>query len=196
MQQRPANSQNSHNHQNYLLGANQNMRKIILSLVLLVVFTITAFAQRETLEYGDETDLKGAKKIFVYTGKSLNIRNNIIKNIRKELKNLEFVSTENEAEIVLVFDEGFKDYFRGTKTTITTNTQVYENGTSNSTETITNQPEIEYHLQGEGMIIKKVNSFQERLILEFKDKKGFWLERNPSTNFAKTFVKAYKKANK
>lgn len=75
------------------------MRKIILSLVLLVVFTITAFAQRETLEYGDETDLKGVKKIFVYTGKSLNIRNNIIKNIRKELKNLEFVSTENEAEI-------------------------------------------------------------------------------------------------
>lgn len=173
------------------------MAKILnLTMFLLLFFVVSASAQRPALEYGDESDLKGVTKVFVNTGRALNLRKSIIKNIRKELTNLEFVSREDEAEVVLVFDEGIREYSNGLATTTTSNTQVNEDGSSNTIETTTTSPQITAFFQGEGMVLRKVTPYRERLLIEFNDRKSYWFERDPSTNFAKAFIKAYKNANK
>src|SRR5688572_13493517 len=81
--------------------------KIITSILLFIYFSIVCFSQQAELiiEYGNKSELKGITKIFIFTGPQLEARENIVKQIKKELPELIIAENVNGAEIALVFGD-------------------------------------------------------------------------------------------
>lgn len=173
-------------------------RILLLTLVLVSIQQIVNAQQpQEVFEYGSFVDLKGVKEIYVDTGTNIELRNAIIKEITKNLKNIVVTDNPSEGEVCLVFGTSFQRLYAGTS----------GNGTATddgNTTTVQAQSRPQYRkvTYGEGaVVIMKPNNVM-RIIMSFKDSKGdnpplaTLFERKPSTNFARAFVKAYKEANK
>jgi len=156
-----------------------------LGLAFMVV-TASALAQaavaQEGFEYGTPDDLKGVSTVYVYTGTDMDLRDNIQKVIKKELPNLTLASRREQAEVHLIFTADVSTYVSGV------DASTYGNN-SNAT--------VQYGrvIDGRGLVLRIENGKQPLLIFDFKDSRGTIFERRPSTNFARAFVKAYKKAN-
>ena len=102
-------------------------------------------------EYGDESELRGVKTVYLDTGFELKARNNIVDKLTADTA-LAVVDRLQEADVVLVFrwDGGF------------------------------------------GTIAKGYAIIGNRLVWEFEDRRLNILQRLPSTNFARNFLKLIK----
>jgi hypothetical protein len=72
----------------------------------LLVFVFAAQAQAGGAEYGQSDELRGVSKVFVDTGVEAGRRELIVKEIRKQLPELEVVSRPEESDIHLRFFAG------------------------------------------------------------------------------------------
>ncbi|MDQ4123670.1 MAG: hypothetical protein M3209_19700 [Acidobacteriota bacterium] len=72
-------------------------------LFLLFAFVLCVPAQQQSIEYGQPSELRGVTKIFVDTGVNVEQRDQIAKQIKKRLTNLEIVSRPEESDFHLRF---------------------------------------------------------------------------------------------
>jgi hypothetical protein len=160
-------------------------------MLLLVLIPCSAVAQDLTIEYGTTSELRGVTKVFVDTGKDIRQREQIIKELRKSLPSLIVVSRPEDAEVHLQFiirdraQSGSVIYpypypvSRGSHVNI--GVLVPDGGMAAS--------------EGVGVVLRQVGPNRARVLMSFRDAKGNPFERKPTTNFARNFVRAYKKAN-
>ena len=152
------------------------MRKTIFSLVLALVFVVPALAQNQTVEYGHPLELRGVQKVFVDTGVDIELRDQIIKEIQKGLPNVAVVSNPEDAEIHLRFSLRDDDNYA---VIVPAKGRV---GISNVRA-------------GMGTVLKVINNGRVRVLWSYKDTQRSVVERRPSTNFGREFVKLYRRYN-
>lgn len=177
-----------------------NLQALVLLLIVAgFFFSVPRVYGQETslnpvFEYGGIRDLKGVTKIFIYTGVELGLRNNIAKNIKKKVKNLIITDRPEDADIILLFAEDWDRYlvsvWQNTQATVQTGDY-----SGSGTTTTTTTPVYQSGIHGSGLVVKHVSGSRFRLLMQFKDSKSWLWERDPSTNFARAFANAYKKAN-
>ncbi len=147
--------------------------KALLLLFALVVTPVCA----QTLPYGQYSDLKGLKKVYVDTGADTKSRDSIIKALDKSKFGFEVVDGMEEADIGLVFGAGTTLHsIIATANGGVATARAIEDGT------------------GDGWVIARARG-KTRLILSFSDVQTTWLERKPVTNFVREFIKVYKQGN-
>lgn len=154
-------------------------RTLIISCVLLTcVLGLPALAQNPTVEYGDPGELRGVKKVFIDAGTDIELRNRILEEIRKRLPDLNIVSAPEAADIHLRFS--LKEE-RSYGVIVPVRGGIGGIGT---------------YSVGVGSVVKVLGENRVRVLLSFKDTRTRFGERRPSTNFAREFVDAYRRANK
>ncbi|MGA9768164.1 MAG: hypothetical protein WBV94_03935 [Blastocatellia bacterium] len=156
------------------------------SLVIATICFVTLTALAQDFEYGSAAELKGVTKIYVSTGTELDERNNIVKRIQKELPNIVVVDIADDAEVALIYGSSSTTRFTGWSSTSTSD------GSSTRTEST---PTYRNLVVGDGLVVKKGGGNRLRLLMQFGDTRKNAFQRKPSTNFAREFIKAYKKAN-
>jgi hypothetical protein len=176
--------------------------RVPAGIFLLLLFVTGQPHAQSAMEYGQREELKGVNKIFVDTGTDLSGRENIIKIIQNELPTIVVVSRAEEAEVVLIYSSDSYSILSGISNSRNSSTNgtvsVWGNratysGQTNSTSTST--PIYKKITEGEGLIVRFTSTGRPRLLINFKDEKKSVLERRPSTNFARKFVKVYKEVN-
>jgi hypothetical protein len=141
------------------------------------LFSLTAAAQKQSVEYGDASELRGVKKVYVDTGTDVELRNRIASEIRKRLPALDIVSAPEGADVHLQFSlKEERDY----------GVLIPVGGRVGG---------VAYSV-GVGSVFKVLAENRVRVLLSFRDTRTRFGERRPSTNFARAFVEAYKEANK
>ena len=151
-------------------------RTLIISCVLLAyVLALPALAQNPTVEYGHPGELRGVKKVFVDAGTDIELRNRILEEIRKRLPDLDIVPAPEAADIHLRFSLKEERSY-GVIVPV--------------------RGGIGGYSVGVGSVVKVLGENRVRVLLSFKDTRTRFGERRPSTNFAREFVEAYRKANK
>jgi hypothetical protein len=162
------------------------MKQIARSLICLLLIWTASSAQGIT-EYGKPEELKGVIKIFVFTGAEMKDRERIIKEIEKNKRktpNLIVVDRAADAEVVLLYSVTNEEWVSSIKTNRdsigsgSTSTPIYMDSDT-----------------GLGRVIRPLSDGGMRLLMSFKDEQTYRWERNPATNFARAFMKAYLKAN-
>ena len=134
------------------------------------------------LTFGQPSELRGLKKVYVETGADLESRKRIIKELNKPGLGLTLLDGPEGAEVILDFgsrtehhDEKFDLYS-------------YANGTYGTTDV---RREI---LIGRGRVFV-VKDGKPRSVMSFENTKSTLWERDPATNFGRAFHKLYKKVN-
>lgn len=153
----------------------------------IVLLCVSITAQSPTIEYGNESELKGVKSIYIYTGTNLEVRNNILKEIQKKLKAITVTNKPEDADVCLIFESDFATFYAGAYSTATVDGSTIQGNSTARYRSV---------VYGSGMVMKIKEDGTPRLLLDFKDSRATRFERRPSTNFARAFVKAYEKANK
>jgi hypothetical protein len=169
------------------------MNKLITMMLLLLCFFIAPAPAQTTFEYGTPAELRGIGRIFIDTGADAAMRTNIVKNIEKRLPELVIVTCPEEADIRLVFVTDNR-YF------VSHNYQSairYDYGgcTGHTVIESYEKPSYWHVVRGMGMVVMCAGEQRLRVLMSFQDERGSWPERHPSTNFARAFVKEYRKAN-
>jgi hypothetical protein len=154
--------------------------KLLLCLLLGAAATVPVAAQ--SYEYGKPSELKGLKKVFVDTGGDMKNRERILNEIEKANLGIDLLDSADAAEVILNFQGGKEKQLSGVNST--TDTYGNTRGTA-SYRKIT--------VGGGQVLVVKDGRF--RVVLSFDDEEKTVFEKKPATNFGKTFVKAYKKAN-
>ena len=151
--------------------------KFFLSSVLMsFVFLLPALAQNPTIEYGHPMELQGVKKVFVDTGMDMESCDRIIKEIQKSGLNLVVVSRPAEADIHLRFYLDDEDNYA---------VIVPAKG----------RVGIASARKGAGTIVKVIDDQHVRVLWSYKDSQKAFLDRHPSKNFGREFVKLYRRYN-
>lgn len=148
------------------------MQKILASLFLLALTCCVAAAQQD-YAYGQPSDLKGLKKVYIDTGDNTKNRDSIIKELEKSQLGFEIVDETADAEIVLGFGAG---------------------SVANVVWTTSVASRVIEQRTGAGRVIAFARG-KLRLVLAFDDTQNTKWERKPVTNFVRDFIKAYKKGN-
>lgn len=176
--------------------------KVLAGIFLLFLFVTGQPHAQSAIEYGERDELRGITKVFVDTGTDLSGRENIIKIIKNELPTIVVVSRVEEAELVLIYSSDSYSILNGISnsrnSSTTGNLSVWGNTATYSgqtTSTSTSTPIYRKVTDGEGLVVRFTNSGRPRLLMNFKDTQKSVLERRPSTNFARKFVKVYKEVN-
>ncbi len=152
------------------------LSRVASSLAVAFLFSLTAAAQKQSVEYGDAAELRGVKKVFVDTGTDVDLRNRIASEVRKRLPDLEIVSAPEGADVHLQFSlKEERDY--GLMIPVGRSVGVT-------------------YSVGVGSVVKVLGENRVRVLMSFRDTRTRFGERKPSTNFARAFVDAYKQANK
>jgi hypothetical protein len=146
--------------------------------ILLCLLLAFAPAIAQEFAYGKPDDLKGLKKVFVDTGADIKNRERIQKTLTDSKLGFELLDSDDGAEIILMFEAG--SYHR--------TVGIPQPGGG----TMVGQPKI---LTGAGFVLVPQKTGKPKLVLSFEDEQGTSFEKKPVTNFANTFIKAYKKAN-
>lgn len=174
-------------------------RVLLLTLALILIQQITIAQQQEpVIEYGSPADLKGIESIYIYTGSDIGLRNQIVKEITKKLKNIVVTDRPSEGQVCLVYGAAIETFYAGTTASGTVTNEGYDKTKVQAQST----PQYRKATYGEGSVVIMKPNNVVRVIMNFKDSKGdgpplaTLFERNPSTNFARAFVKAYQEANK
>jgi hypothetical protein len=154
------------------------MRRIffLFSVLVTFVFVLPALAQNPTIEYGHPMELRGVKKVFVDTGTDLESRDRIVKEIQKAALNLTVVSRPQDADIHLRFYLDDEDNYA---------VIVPAKGRIG----------IASARKGAGTVVKVLDDEHSRVLWSHKDSQKTFLERHPSTNFGREFVKLYRRYN-
>jgi hypothetical protein len=154
------------------------MRRIFFfsSVLVTFVFVLPTLAQNPAIEYGHPMELQGVKKVFVDTGMDLESRDRIIKEIQKGAPTLTVVSRPEEADIHLRFYLDDEDNYA---------VIVPAKGRIG----------IASVRKGTGTVVKVIDDKHVRVLWSHKDSQKTVLERRPSTNFGREFVKLYRRYN-
>lgn len=147
------------------------MKTLILLTLLL--------APAQSTEYGKPEELQYLARIFVDTGANLRDRERIIKELKKSKIPFEILDSEDGAQVVMAFGAASEERLSG----VLHNRQ----GTLST-------PVYRDVKQGKGTVFV-VKDGKARLVLSFEDEMRLGWEREPATNFARAFVKAWKKAS-
>ncbi len=146
------------------------------SALATLVFALPAAAQNPTIEYGHPSELQGVKKVFVDTGTDLESRDRIVKEIQKGAPNLTVVSRPEDADIHLRFYLEDEDNYA---------VIVPAKG----------RVGVASVRRGAGTVVKAVDDKRTRVLWSYKDSQRTVLERRPSANFGREFVKLYRRYN-
>lgn len=146
--------------------------------------------QSMLVEEGSAYELRGVKKIYVDAGGNREEQANITGEILERLPDLQFVDTPGESEVVLSFKVSDR---KGIDT-------VEPHQPFGPPKQPFEKPKGTYnvpleHSLGEGTVVKRLSPTKQRLLMKFEVIRDNPLQRRPSTNFARAFVKAYKMAN-
>jgi hypothetical protein len=159
-----------------------------------------------SIGYGGVDELKGVKSVYIYTGSDLDARKNIINEIAEKLPGLKLAPDLESSDAVLIYGSGSEVILTGARTIVqkgstTTNTTVYPGANTARTtigpltDTATTTPLYRRISYGAGNVLKVIGDGKYRLLMAFGDTRSTVFERRPSTNFAREFIKAYRKAN-
>jgi len=152
-------------------------RKTVLSLALLTfLLALTTRAQTPTIEYGHPSELQGVKKVFVDTGADTQLRDSIIKEIQKGVPTVTVVSRPEDSDVHLRFQLDDDDRYA---------VIVPARGRVGVTSV----------RRGAGTVMKVLDDKRVRVLWSYKDSQRTVLERRPSTNFGREFVKLYRRYN-
>lgn len=156
------------------------MRKIGLSLFLIIMAAATALSQQLAVDNGKPGELKGVAKIHLSAANN-DARQSIIKEIKKSLPELIFTNRPEEAEVWLVFN-----VVQGNISNVVPSTELGSGKVlfSPRNETLAT-----------GSVIKSIAPNHVRKLMDFKDSGEFVRADKLGTNFAREFVKLYRKAN-
>ena len=146
------------------------------------VTTAAATNTAPIIQYGNSSELKGVKNIFIY-GVEPEVRNNMLKQFAKHPE-VQVVGEIEKADVVLVF--GANTFSRGTFTNVWTD--------SNGNGWASTSPR--YGVTGQGSAVKLIPPNTLRVIWQFSATRVSAFQRRPSTNFIRDFVAAWEKANK
>lgn len=151
---------------------NESFRKMGWSSLMVLMFALPVLAQTPIIEYGQTDELRGVTKVFVDTGLDYQQRGVVVKEIKKQLPDLEIVSSPGESDIHLRFF--LKERRDGRTEGIGTVIKLID-----------------------AKRARALLSFKEDLspIYERNSIKSYGIEHIMPLKFAKEFVKAYKKAN-
>jgi len=147
---------------------------LILCISLLCAHSV--LADKPVIEYGDLSDLKDVKKIFIDTGKDMNLRDEIGAEIRKQLREVKIAGRPEESDLHLRFSYQVSGSHGG------------------------HPPQV--IKTPEATVVKILSSNRERIVMSFKwqqtghrIKIGIGRKQRPDLDFAREFVKAYKNTN-
>jgi hypothetical protein len=165
------------------------MKRLYIFVVVSVTIFISITARAQEYEYGSASELKGVTKVHIYTGPDMKARDRIIKEIEKKLPQIK-VTERADAEVVLAYGATASTYLE----------RIYSSGSATATSSgasgsSTSMPVYGQYIDGRGLVIKPGTGQKIRLLMDFQDGKKSVMERDPSTNFARAFIKAYEKAN-
>lgn len=146
------------------------------SVLVTFVFALPALAQNPSIEYGQPSELQGVRKVFVDTGMDLESRDRIIKEIQKGAPGLTVVSRPGDADIHLRFILDDEDNYA---VIVPAKSRVG----------------VASVRRGSGTVLKVVDDKRVRVLWSHKDSQKSFLERRPSTNFGRDFVKLYRRFN-
>lgn len=144
--------------------------------LLILLFVLTLGTGFQDFRYGQPSEMKGLKKVFVNTGADITNRERIIKELQNAKLDLELLDSEEEAEIILVFAGGKEQITVGS----------VSNGTGSLSTRKVNV--------GEGRVFVLRDNVMKIVMSYEGEERKIW-EKKPATNFSRAFVKAYKKAN-
>jgi hypothetical protein len=133
------------------------------------------------MEYGTTTELRGLHSVFVYA-EDPGVRANILKELGKE-RRVSVVGSAEQADLILVF--GASTFSMGSHTYVWTDS--YGNAYGNTTP--------RYGITGVGYAVRFVPPNKARILWQFSATRVSILQRRPSTNFVRDFLKAFKTAN-
>jgi len=161
-------------------------RLAISGIFILLVLALPVAAQQPLptpqtiVEYGPPDELRGVTKVFVDTGTDAEQRNKIVREIHKKLPDLTIAARPEDANVHLRFS--FKETnFYGPAYPYPYPIHV-SLGASRGEE-------------GIGIVLVILSPERVRVLLSAKDVQVSFLEREPSVNFARAFVRAYERAN-
>jgi hypothetical protein len=149
---------------------NKSIIKIGWLSLLILIFTLSVLAQTPIIEAGQPEELRGVTKIFV--GLDAQQRQVVVREIRKQLPDLEIVSRPEESDIHLLFF--LKDTRDGGIESLGTVVKLID----------ANRARALYSFKDDLPPIYAQHSIKSRGI-----------EYTMPLKFAREFVKAYKKAN-
>ena len=136
------------------------------------------------IEVGTVSELRGISKVFIDTGGSQEERLTITGEVLKYLPKLTIVDVADDAEVILAFHA-----FDRTETVNYSQKDIWA-GDKQYSFNVNLEMEV-----GQGMVLRRVSTSRFRALMEFADQHRNKLERKPSTNFARAFVKVYKQEN-
>lgn len=156
---------------------------------MITLLLILVLAQAQDFDYGKPAELRGLTKVHVYTDLDLKSRNAIIKEIEKKLPTITIVERREEADVWLIYAQDVRRDFRG----VVGNGQSNSDGSVNTTAT----PVYGKTISGVGYVVRPGSANKrDRLLMDFRDEKRSVFSHDPTGNFARAFIKAYKEANK
>jgi len=149
---------------------NKSFRKMGWSSLLILTFALPALAQTPVIEEGQPDELRGVTKVFV--GLEAQQRVVVVREIKKQLPDLEIVSRPEESDIHLLLS------LKETR-----------DGRIEGVGTVVKLIDANH--------ARALYSFKDDLppIYEQHSIKSYGIERIMPLRFAREFVKAYKKAN-
>ena len=170
------------------------MRRIILSVFFIVLVAFSTRAQDPKIEPGKPAELKGLVSIYVNADNE-RARQNIVGQIKHQLPQLTITDKAQDAQVVLKFQELRRP-----------NRNRYPSSPRGSTERRGSTQQIEsrnapnlstgeFEIVAIGEVIKSVGPAGARRLLRFDDALSSSLEDKLSNQFARAFIRVYKKAN-
>ena len=149
---------------------NKSFRKMAWLSLLVLTFALPVLAQTPVIENGQPDELRGVTKVFI--GIDAQQREVVVREIKKQLPNLEIVSTPDESDIHLLFS--MKDTRDGRTAVVGTVIKLID----------ANRARELYSFKGDLSPI-----YEQHAI------KNYGIERIMPLTFAREFVRIYKKAN-
>lgn len=141
-----------------------------------------AAASQPIIEYGDASELRGVKTVFLF-GLEPDVRKNMLKQFAK-YPEVRVAGRIEEADVVLVF--GAQTFSRGTRTNVWTDAYGNAHGTTVPL----------YGVAGQGSAVRWIPPNRMRVIWQFSATRVTAFQRRPSTNYVRDFMAAWAKANR
>lgn len=154
------------------------MKRLTLSLALIALFASLSLAQNDSYAYGQPSDLKGLKKIYIDAGPDTKSRDQIIKDLEKTKLGFEIVDDQKDAEILLGYGAG--SVSRKAVGSVIGSSVIVSQKTERT---------------GNGIVVAINARGKDRLVHSFEDVQNSKWERNPVDNYVREFVKVYKQGN-
>ena len=167
--------------------------RVFITCAVIILLSSLVISQARQHEYGDLSELKGIKKIYVKTDSSVKVRKAIIKELTQKLPQLVVVDRIEDAEAVLDFTLKVEIHSGSGGITMMGGLDSHAGGYGSLRHT---QPQPEEEYIGKGLIYLPRSNQSMRILMSFSGRKASIFEKMPSENFTKQFIKAYKKVNK